>query len=1677
MRPVPHRPRSSAAREAGALRRLLSALLAVVMVAVGLAASSAAADAVGFGGTFRDVAGAPIAGLRVVVSGQAADGDWWYHSTETDADGRFAVRVGETVSEYDGAFRPGTYQVFTDGGWDTPTAAFETWSETSVVVTDSFENFDVTLRRLPAASGVVTDEDGFPAAVDVAMFDAEGSIVTSTYTAPGGSYLLAADLPSGPARIGFATASGSSLYVPQYFDAATTLSNATPLTLAYEATRGDVDAVLSRGASVSGTVTRPDGGERGNLRVAVFNDDAPGLVTRVGWTNDDGSFTVYGLLPGTYRVAVTQPIPYVPGLGESIEWFYGTGRTSPTQPNVVVPPDGTVTGVDVSVGTTATATVTPDESDPARGTVQLDNTRGTSTAVYTVSVEEAETQYAVPAGTTIEVPFGRLPGGAVVLVSVDGGPITGYQAPRSFMAGTVTDSSGTPLEDVRVEVRALGLRGDQAITTTSEDGQWSISWLEPGNYTVRFLPDEMPAQYFPGVVDRADAEVVTLSGEEATYISGIDAVIGEGASISGAVTDAAGEVPAGAVVRLYTAEDLYDPVREIPLAPDGTYEFRGLLANNYAVQVGTGTGFAIPRWLGETGTRDDATAIALGATDQVTDADLVVELGGVLTGTIRALRENSLSVGIYDADGNEVSEVWAWGDVLVWRSDALPAGDYRVRLDNGAITTWWEDASTKEAATPVTVVPGTEVGGLDHSTTTAGSLSGVLTAADTGEPLRDAWVTAYRVVRTEDRAFPVYVASTAPSEDGRWVIGGLPAAEYVVDFTAFRDGVQLPQQWYGTGWSSDLAQPGIILSQDEVRTGLDHEFDPGVIVSGSLVDATTGAPLSGDVTLSVSDEGWDGQSYDYAGPDGKFRMAVRAGGEYLLTARAPGRLEVSRVVDVPAGGLTGLEVELEVAATVTGRVRAENNGVPLSRVSVDIMGADGQWVSSDSTDDDGFYTSPGLPSGDYVVRFNNWSGLYVSEYYDDVKELEDAQVVTLTDSPVTVDASLTLGGAVRGVARDAEGAPLAGATVGLAREVVARAALAPGTDPVAPAAVGEILSYATTTTAADGSYELPPVDPGTYRLYVYRPDLGTTWYDGQRTFTTADPVVVGANRTVEVDPAVRPLVAGEEPRTPEGSLTDVFSIVRQPSDVTVAVDELVMLRAAAAGDPAPTVQWQVRVPGGTWTDIEGAVDGELVLGPAEATQHGNRYRAVFTQGDATLTTREALVSVSLPATPPAAPAAPTTSAVGRAEATVTWAEPDDSGASIDGYRVAVYEGTASQPTTTLEVGLTTSTPLTALTAGTAYRVAVAAHNAKGWGSWSPEASFTTLPPLTVPGAPGNPVATGTTETSVSLTWSAPVADGGTPVTGYTVKAYTEGATAPSATVSPTGTTTTVSGLVAGTTYTFEVAAQNTVGAGPASARSLPVTTGESTVPVAPYGQVLESPDLTGDRRADVVVVDAVGRMQVYPGRGDGTLGAPRAGTTGWKSSRLFALGDWDGDGRSDLASADSAGRLYLLAGDGAGGFAAPRQVGRGWSAFRIVPAGDVNGDRSRDMLAIDASGVLWLYPGVGDGSFGRRVQLGRGWGGVQLYAAGDSNRDGRVDILSIDGRGRLYFYPGTGGGYFGRAQQVGRGWGGFVFASGADMNGDGINDLLGRDKSGRLWFYAGRGSGTFAAAVQVAQGW
>jgi hypothetical protein len=191
----------------------------------------------------------------------------------------------------------------------------------------------------------------------------------------------------------------------------------------------------------------------------------------------------------------------------------------------------------------------------------------------------------------------------------------------------------------------------------------------------------------------------------------------------------------------------------------------------------------------------------------------------------------------------------------------------------------------------------------------------------------------------------------------------------------------------------------------------------------------------------------------------------------------------------------------------------------------------------------------------------------------------------------------------------------------------------------------------------------------------------------------------------------------------------------------------------------------------------------------------------------------AYVTVSADAAVARAPGSPTrvTATAQDQSALVRWRPPGSAGGSpITGYIVTAQPGNATITTTAV-----TSVQVGGLVNGRRYAFTVVALNTAGAGARSRPSAPVMPRAATRPGRV-RAVDALAGQQSATVTWKAPASDGGSPVTGYRVKA-TPGDT--EITVTGDVRSTAVTGLTNGVRYRFVVAAVNAVGAGPDSDRS------------------------------------------------------------------------------------------------------------------------------------------------------------------------------------------------------------------------------------------------------------------
>ena len=305
-------------------------------------------------------------------------------------------------------------------------------------------------------------------------------------------------------------------------------------------------------------------------------------------------------------------------------------------------------------------------------------------------------------------------------------------------------------------------------------------------------------------------------------------------------------------------------------------------------------------------------------------------------------------------------------------------------------------------------------------------------------------------------------------------------------------------------------------------------------------------------------------------------------------------------------------------------------------------------------------------------------------------------------------------------------------------------------------------------------------------------------------------------RAVTADPAV--VATGTAPAT----------VAVAAHVVAPAAAETVRLTVGAASAALQLTGGDVR--DGTWSGV--------VTIPA-FTPYG-ALPAVVDVTDATAsTTTASLPALTVADSVPAAPASVTASAA-NGTLRVGWTPPPANGGSA----VTAYD-VAAQP---LTAGVTAPAPLVTgtdarsaafegLPAGR-YAVRVAARNAAGAGPAATADATTETGVVTVPDGPTG-VAVTPGDGALTVTWTPPASDGGSPLAGYDVTALPRTGTAAAVTSLAAGAIeATLTGLANGVAYDVTVAARNAAG----PSRAATATATPRTVPAAPAVAALVAHD-------------------------------------------------------------------------------------------------------------------------------------------------------------------------------------------------------------------------------------------
>ncbi|EFQ84625.1 hypothetical protein HMPREF0063_10478 [Aeromicrobium marinum DSM 15272] len=253
------------------------------------------------------------------------------------------------------------------------------------------------------------------------------------------------------------------------------------------------------------------------------------------------------------------------------------------------------------------------------------------------------------------------------------------------ISGTVTDDvTGEGIDDVFVDAFS---DDDFSFATTDESGNFTLTDVAPGAYTIAFNADGYAFEYYDDSPTFADATVVEVAASD---ITGIDAELSVPGTITGTIDKSYDAGSASDIsYELFPTIDVYQGAELVSgtvADESGEYSIEGLAPGTYRVDFQRASGQSIGA--GEF-FEDKRESLGAGAANLVTvtaggtvQADASLEEGGTFTGTILKSNGQPLAAGCrvtaFTEDGSLATRTAFTNEDGEFTITGLSSGNYLV---------------------------------------------------------------------------------------------------------------------------------------------------------------------------------------------------------------------------------------------------------------------------------------------------------------------------------------------------------------------------------------------------------------------------------------------------------------------------------------------------------------------------------------------------------------------------------------------------------------------------------------------------------------------------------------------------------------------------------------------------------------------------------------------------------------------------------------------------------------------------------------------------------------------------------------------------------------------------------------------------------------------------------------
>jgi hypothetical protein len=294
------------------------------------------------------------------------------------------------------------------------------------------------------------------------------------------------------------------------------------------------------------------------------------------------------------------------------------------------------------------------------------------------------------------------------------------------ISGTVTaENGGAPIAGERVCQYERSGAIEESCTQTDSGGHYAFSGLPAGSYVIGFSgqPGNLPweDEIYNDKRYSWEADLVTIAAAQS--LSGVDAALAEGGSISGVVTERGTGTPiAGIWACAIDSEGI--PARCASTGAGGEYRLNGLRSGQYSVEFEGGNRVNYLReFYKDAQTWAAAEDVAVTAPNLTAGIDQALSPGAQILGHVSEAGSGGpyAEVDVCAEDRLSEFEDCAWTDSAGnYALRSLPVGEYLVGFgieylpfSGRHAAQWWQGVAEKPEATPIAIAPPETREGID----------------------------------------------------------------------------------------------------------------------------------------------------------------------------------------------------------------------------------------------------------------------------------------------------------------------------------------------------------------------------------------------------------------------------------------------------------------------------------------------------------------------------------------------------------------------------------------------------------------------------------------------------------------------------------------------------------------------------------------------------------------------------------------------------------------------------------------------------------------------------------------------------------------------------------------------------------------------------------------------------